>query len=398
MAVAGIIAEYNPFHRGHEWQLAEVRRRLGAETGVVVCMSGDFVQRGDFAVMNKFSRAETALLGGADLVLELPMPWSAASAERFAQGGTAVLAATGVVTHLAFGCESGNLKPLQTIAGRLESQEYQEKLKVFTAEGKTFAAARQAAIRAMLGGTAELLSQPNNILAVEYLRALRQLESGIEPLALPRIGAGHDSRDWNVYPSASAVREKLLTNGNWHELLSESSVRVLSREMEAGRAPVRIENCQRAVLAQLRRMPEDAFLPYDGGNEGLYHRFYRAVRTEKDLTGILQTAKTKRYPLARLRRMLLQCYLGVPQAAQGETPVYLRVLGANETGRVLLGQMRKTASLPVITKPGHVRRLSDEVQRAFEQEARCADLYALAYPDLGQAIPEGDYAAAPVML
>lgn len=144
-------------------------------------------------------------------------------------------------------------------------------------------------------------------------------------------------------------------------------------------------------------MSEEDFRPYDGGNEGLYRRFHRAVRSAADTEEILQAAKTKRYPLARLRRMLLQSYLGVPQAAQGELPLYLRVLGASERGQSLLGQMRKTAALPIITKPGHIRRLPEPIQRAFEQEARCADLYALAYPDLRQALPERDYAAAPVM-
>lgn len=396
MAAAGVIAEYNPFHRGHAWQLAEIRRRLGSETPVVVCMSGNFVQRGDFAVCAKHARAEAALRGGADLVLELPTPWSCAAAERFAQGGAAVLAATGVVTHLAFGCECGELGPLAAAAACLDAPQFHERLRRFSGEGMAYAAARQAAVRTLAGNAADCLSHPNNILAVEYLRALRS--SRIEPLALPRTGAGHDSRERSDYPSASAVRELILSGGGWRTALPEASAAVLSREIGAGRAPVSAGTCQRAVLAQLRRMSEEDFRPYDGGGEGLYHRFYRAVHTAGTLDGILAAAKTKRYPLARLRRMLLQSYLGVPQAAQGETPPYLRVLGANARGRALLGQMRKTAALPVVTKPGHIRRLDGRAQRVFDQEARCADLYALAYPDLAQAAPEGDYAAAPVML
>ena len=129
MAVAGVIAEYNPFHRGHAWQLEELRRRLGTDVPAVACMSGNFVQRGDFALLNKHSRAEMALMGGVDLVLELPTPWAAAGAERFAQGAVAVLAASGVVTHLAFGCESGELAPLQAAAEGLEQAEYPEKLR-----------------------------------------------------------------------------------------------------------------------------------------------------------------------------------------------------------------------------------------------------------------------------
>lgn len=398
MAVAGVIAEYNPFHRGHAWQLGEVRRRLGEDTAAVACMSGNFVQRGDFAVLDKRARAEMALRGGVDLVLELPAPWSAAGAERFAQGGVAVLAATGVVTHLAFGCECGALEPLQAVSECVDGDAYRAELRRFAGEGVTFAAARQAVVRDLAGEAAECLSSPNSALAVEYLRALKTLGSTIEPLALPRIGAAHDSGEESEYPSASAVREKILTGGDWKEMLPEASAAVISREIEAGRAPVWMENCQRAVLGQLRRMAEEDFRPYDGGSEGLYHRFYAAVHRAATVGDILSAAKTKRYPLARLRRMLLQAYLGVPQALQGETPPYLRVLGANERGRALLGRMRKTASLPVITKPAHIRRLGEEVQRVFDQEARCTDLYVLACPDLRQAVPEGEYAAAPVML
>ena len=165
MAVAGIIAEYNPFHRGHAWQIQEVRRRLGADTAVVACMSGNFVQRGDFAILAKHPRAEAALAGGVDLVLELPTPWSAATAERFAQGGAAVLAAAGVVTHLVFGCETGSLPPLAAAAECLDSPAFREALGRYTGRGMTFAAARQAAARGLIGGAADCLSTPNNILA-----------------------------------------------------------------------------------------------------------------------------------------------------------------------------------------------------------------------------------------
>ena len=399
MTVAGVIAEYNPFHRGHAWQLGEIRRRLGADAGIVICMSGNFVQRGDFALLNKHARAEMALEGGADLVLELPTPWACAGAERFAQGGVAALAGAGVVTHLAFGSECGDLELLSAAADVLEDPVYDAGLVRFTGEGMTFAAARQAVAGVLLerrgkGEAVGCITRPNDILAVEYLRALRG--TGLRPMALPRIGAAHDSREEGEYSSASAVRRAVRRGGDWREMLPASSARILAGEMEAGRAPVFLENCQRAVLSQLRRMDEEDFRPYDGGNEGLYRRFYRAVHTGVEAEDILRAAKTKRYPMARLRRMLLQSYLEVPQAAQGETPPYLRVLGANGRGRELLGRMRKTASLPVITKPGHVRRLGAEAQRVFDLEARCTDLYVLACPELGA--PESEYRAGPVML
>lgn len=398
MAVVGVIAEYNPFHKGHAWQLSALRRRLGEDAAVIACMSGSFVQRGSFAVLRKHARAEAALQCGVDLVLELPTPWSSAGAERFAQGGVAALAATGIATHLAFGCECGSLTPLRAAADCLEAPAYHEALRRFLSQGITFAAARQAAVQALAGSAADCLSRPNDILAVEYLRALRSLGAAMEPVALPRTGAGHDSGEESECPSASAIRRMLLEDGPWRDVLPEPSAAILSREIRAGRAPARIENCQRAVLSQLRRMAEEDFRPYDGGNEGLYRRFYAAVRAGRNVEEILSAAKTKRYPLSRLRRMLLHSYLGVPPASQGETPPYLRVLGANGRGRALLGRMRKQAALPVITKPGHIRRLGGEAQRIFDQESRCTDLYMLACPDLRQASPESDYKASPVML
>lgn len=396
MAVAGVIAEYNPFHRGHAWQIAEIRRRLGSDTAVVACMSGNFVQRGEFAVLSKHRRVEAALLGGVDLVLELPTPWSAAGAERFAQGGVSLLAAAGVVTHLAFGSESAALESLRSAAECLERPAYHQRVRQLAGQGTAFAAARQAAVRELAGDAADCLSRPNDALAVEYLRALRRT-GGMTPLALPRVGAGHDSGEKSEYPSASAIRRMLLEGADWRTALPAGTVSVLEREMAAGRAPVRIANCERAVLARLRRMEEADFLPYDGGGEGLYHRFYRAVQSGTGVEEILSAAKTKRYPLARLRRMLLHAYLGVPQAAQGETPPYIRVLGANGRGRALLARMRTAASLPVITKPGHVRRLDGPAQRLFDAEARCTDLYALAFPDLAAAVPGLEFTAGPVM-
>ena len=166
--------------------------------------------------------------------------------------------------------------------------------------------------------------------------------------------------------------------------------------MEAGRGPVSILTCERAVLSRLRAMPEEAFAVYDGGGEGLYRRFYRAVHSAATVEDILLAAKTKRYPLSRLRRMLLHSYLDVRMPDQ--PPPYLRVLGANGTGRALLKTMGGTAALPVLTKPGHARRLDEAAQRLFALESRCTDLYTLAYPVLEQALPGSEYTTNPVML
>ena len=241
MAVAGIIAEYNPFHRGHGWQVEELRRRLGADTAVVAAMSGNFVQRGDFALLNKHARAEAALMGGVDLVLELPTAWASATAEQFAWGGVSLLAATGVVTDLVFGSECGDLAALQAAARCLDSPDYGDALRRLLGEGMTFAKARQQAAEAIAGVELSCLGNPNDNLAVEYLRALRGQASGIQPLALPRQGAAHDSESATGFASASAIRRRILAREAWQELVPPGTAAVIEREMAAGRCPVTMQ-------------------------------------------------------------------------------------------------------------------------------------------------------------
>lgn len=396
MAVAGIIAEYNPFHRGHAWQISALRERLGEDTAVVAAMGGNFTQRGDFALLRKHARAEMALSGGVDLVLELPTPWSSATAERFAQGGVALLAATGVVTHLVFGSECGDLEPLRCAARCLDSEIYGAGLRRFLDEGMTFAAARQAVVRTLSGDAAAgCLDRPNNNLAVEYLRALAGCGAGMEPVTLRRIGADHDSGELGEYSSASAIRSRVMAGEEWRSMVPESTAAILDRETAAGRAPVSVMRCERAVLARLRMLEEEDFRPYDGGGEGLFHRFYAAVHSAATWEELLFAAKVKRYPLSRLRRMALHSYLGVRQADRGQTPPYLRVLGANERGRALLREMRERAALPVLTKPADVRKLGERAEGLFALEARCTDLYTLAYPRL--VLPGSEYTESPVM-
>jgi len=304
MPVFGVICEYDPFHLGHRWMLEQLHRQ-----GPVVCaMSGCFTQRGEFAAVNKFARAEMAVRNGADLVLELPTPWAVSGAERFARGGVELLKKTGLVTHLAFGSECGDLEALQRVEACLSGESFQETLRRRLEGGETFARCRQAAVEELLDPRdAALLSQPNNILAIEYLKALRRADFSMEPITFPRRGGPHDGGAADGIASASHIR-RLLRAGHTEEamaFLPRESAEVLRREMAAGRGPVDMHTCQRAILARLRTMSQEDFLPYDGGGEGLYRRFYRAVRQAADIDGLLEAAKTRRYPLARLRRMLL---------------------------------------------------------------------------------------------
>ena len=368
METAGIVAEYNPFHRGHAWHIAETRRRLGGDAPVVCVMSGHWVQRGECALADKWLRAALALDRGADLVVELPTPWAMASAESFARGAVSLLAATGVVDVLSFGSETGELAPLEEAAAALDAPDYPERLRAALGRGLSFPAARQEA------AGAACLSAPNNNLGVEYLRSLRALGSTIRPLTVPRQGAGHDGPAAGGFASASE-RRRLLRAGR-----GEEAAPYLTAPWSEELADM--QHIERAVLARLRTMGEGdwAALPDGGGAEGLPSRLAKAAREAVSLEDFYTRAKTRRYPHARLRRLALAAFLGLRAAERPAAPPYVRVLGLGGQGRVLLRRMKDTCPLPVIVKPAQARELDGPARTLFESEARYTDLYGLCFP------------------
>ena len=368
METAGIVAEYNPFHRGHAWHIAETRRRLGGDAPVVCVMSGHWVQRGECALADKWLRAALALDRGADLVVELPTPWAMASAESFARGAVSLLAATGVVDVLSFGSETGELAPLEEAAAALDAPDYPERLRAALGRGLSFPAARQEA------AGAACLSAPNNNLGVEYLRSLRALGSTIRPLTVPRQGAGHDGPAAGGFASASELR-RLLRAGR-----GEEAAPYLTAPWSGELADM--QHIERAVLARLRTMGEGdwAALPDGGGAEGLPSRLAKAAREAVSLEDFYTRAKTRRYTHARLRRLALAAFLGLRAAERPAAPPYVRVLGLGGRGRALLRRMKDTCPLPVIVKPAQARELDGPARALFEAEAKYTDLYGLCFP------------------
>ena len=402
MNAAGIIVEYNPLHMGHVHLLRETRRILGEDTVILCCMSGDFVQRGDFALLRRQARAKAAVQSGADLVLELPLPWAVSSAEGFARGAVETLLSTNVLTHLAFGSECGDGAALQRVAAALQSEEFPALLRQELKVGDSFAAARERSVGKRLSPEdAALLQSPNNILGIEYCKALLDCKSTVEPLTIRRVGAAHDAKEaQGTIASASAIRT-LLKEGEKERALSLMAPAMKEAYLEeeaAGRAPVLWQNSERAILARLRSMRREDFAALDRGKEGLYNRLYEASRTAAGVEELLAAAKTKRYAYARLRRMVLWAYLGLKPAEIPQHPVYLRPLAMNDRGRAVLAKMRKEAALPILTKPADVRRLGPEAQRLFAMEAAAADLYSLSYPDLAAARGDALWKEGPVLL
>lgn len=398
MTVCGIVAEYNPFHAGHAHHIVQTRRALGADTAIVCAMSGNFVQRGDLAVMEKYARAEAAVRCGADLVLETPLAACLSSAEGFARGAAALLDALGSVSHLSFGAEQADLALLQQAADL--SLRQSEALRQGLAAGLPYAAAMQQAVSAADPEAGALLASPNNTLGVEYLRALAARGSRMQPLAIKRKGSAHDSdTPADGLPSASYLRG-LLADGDieaCRPLMPEASFAVLGREIQSGAAPVTRSAVDLAVLAHLRRLDVAALLPFCSRDDGLAHRLADAIRDNASFSAVCTAAQTRRYPLARVRRVLLRAWLGLPQSVPPE-PQYIRVLAIGRQGRGLLRRMKDTCALPIIIKPVTERSLPENLQPALARDALADDLYTLAYPAPGLRVGGEHFRKTPFCL
>lgn len=382
MKICGVIAEYNPFHNGHAFQLAETRRILGADTAMVCMMSGNFVQRGDFALLDKYARAKAAVQGGADLVLELPLGAVLSSAEGFARGAVGALHALGQVGYLSFGSEGATAKALMHAAGLIDTGGVARARQQLLQEGLSYAAAQQKALAQVDETAGQLLDTPNNILGLEYCRAIAAWDGLISPIAICRRGVAHDSAGAvQGFASAAQLRAYVAADDAQACLayMPQESYAILQEEMQRGAAPVYTH--AQAMLSHLRRMDVQAFARYERVQEGLPYRLQQAVWQAGSYQQACTQAQTRRYPLARIRRAYLRAYLDVPLESTQQAPQYLRVLAIGAQGRALLRQFAKTASIPLITKPLHEKQLPAHAQIVAQGEAMADELYALAKPE-----------------
>lgn len=363
MAVA-IICELNPFHNGHRY-LFETARQLTGEP-VLAVMSGSFVQRGEAAICSKFERAKTALEYGADLVVELPAVYAVANAQRFATGGVNLAKAFGEVRYLAFGCETDDLNALQAAADAAENAEVNALVAAQMKDGAYYPQAFEQAVRAACGDRAAgVLTSPNNILAVEYLRALG--DSGITPLPVLRRGVAHNSR-WvsGGFASASQIRSVLRKGGDVSG--------VVPKAPESVTYPEKLE---RALLFRYRSMRAEDWRRLPEVGEGLEHRIAAAVKENNSVEEIIHAVKTKRYTHARLRRVFACAALGITENLQAQTAGYARVLGFTEEGAALL----KNCAFEVVTSVAKAMK-SSENAAFLERDILATDLAALAYPQV----------------
>ncbi len=374
MKITGIICEYNPLHRGHGKQLTHIRQENGQDCGIVCLMSGNFVQRGAPAILDKAVRAEAAVRCGADLVLELPATAALSSAEGFAAEGVRLL--SGFCHQLCFGAETGDKNTLVDIARALLSDSFSPALRRELEKGKSFPAARSDALTA-LGLDAGLLDTPNNILAVEYCKAILAQGSDLEPMVILRPGSYHDTLPDAENPSATALRQLMDAGEDWLAYVPEAAWECFrnapQHKLEAG---------ERAVLARLRTMTEAEFEQVPYGSEGLWRKLMHAARREASLEALATAVKSKRYTRTRIDRMILCAFLGLTAADLAAPAPYARVLAFNDRGREILKMARNSGNFPNIgEKTGHPYE---------ELEARCDSLYGLFNLDAPEA-PEPKY-------
>lgn len=369
MDVCGIIAEYNPFHSGHAHQCAQARAMISG-CAVLSVMSGNYVQRGEPAIWEKYQRAELAIRsGGPDLIVELALPAALSSAEYFAKGGVQQLLATGIVTHLSFGSECGDTTLLQRAAHISDSAAFFDARQQHLRSGLGYAAASEAAMRELAPDCAPLLTSPNDTLGIQYLRASNG--TAVTPLPIRRIGAPHDGAPVHSVPSASWLRQKMHAQ---EDVQKYFSVDTSTWTRHA------ISEYEREIMAYLRRLSPEQWRAVCGVSEGLEFRLFRAVRDSASFSDTVQAASAKRYPTSRIRRLLLCAYLGITQKLAALPPQYLRVLAFNDTGRTLLREMKRSCAIPVITKPLTAKTLVGSARQLWELDMLADDLYHNSQP------------------
>lgn len=369
MEVVGIIAEFNPLHTGHKY-LIDAAKKQGA---VAVALSGNFVQRGDVAVADKYVRTRAALMCGADIVAEIPVSYAMSTAQNFALGGISVLKALGCGS-LMFGSECGSAGELERAADTLCGSDYGSRLKCELAAGVTFAAARERASGLENG----ILSNANNNLAVEYITAARALGADMKFLTVKRQGAGHDSADAeNGFASASLLRKKLIGGDRefCRRYIPENVFPLFGCDGIAD-----IKRIDRAILAVLRlKTPED-FKKLPDISEGIENKLFSAIRVASSTEELYNTVKVKRYTMARIRRLALSLFLRIDDSLFMKQPPYVRILGFNKRGEELLRQCAPKSEIPIVTRVSQIERLGDGAKRLFAAECRASDMFGLALP------------------
>ncbi len=397
MKLMAIICEYNPFHNGHAYQLNQQKKALGCD-GVICLMSGNFVQRGEPAICDKWARSEMALSGGADLVLELPTLYALQSAEGFAMGGVSLLTALGLSGYLCFGSESGDLLSLQKIAELGQTEEYGLRVKEMLKTGVSYPKACSLAMTEIFPDAEDILSCANDMLGVEYIRAISKTGSSLVPQTILRELGKHDSDvAEDGFLSATAIRSRILAGESVSDVMPQAATQIIEREMKAGRGPVTVENLDLLLCYALQQIEKQDLSNISGVSEGLENRLIEAAGKCRSFRAIAEEVKTKRYPYTRICRVLLHALLGITKEDENLSPGYARILGIGEKGPEILKHLQKTTSIPLINKTADAD-LTGDAKRLFDIDLRATDLYSLLYPQKNTGQNGMDFYRSPVIV
>lgn len=391
MKITGIICEYNPFHNGHLYHINKTREN-GA-THIVAIMSGNYVQRGDIAVMDKFERAKLAIKGGADLVIEIPTVYSMSSAEFYARGAVYILDSLGCVDEISFGSEVGLVSELEKAAEISKECSDSPELEEYLRNGMSYPNAINTMIYSRYGKKlsnriSEILAAPNNVLAIEYLKALNHFSSSVKPFTIQRKSAAHDSMTvLDGISSASFIRKCMTERNDFSSLVPSYVNQAYMNSRSAGKI-ADISNLERIIIYKLRTTsPEELRCIPDIG-QGLEYRILAAA-DHNNLEEIFMNIKTKRYTMARLKRIILNMLIGVKKSDLEILPPYGRILAVTERGRDILSQAKNTGKIPFATSLAKLAQTSDNAKRFAEIEGTASDIYALAQEKIGKG--QSDY-------
>jgi len=407
--ILGIIAEYNPFHNGHRYHLEESKRVTGCRRSICV-MSGDFLQRGEPSIYDKWIRAEMAVRNGVDLVIELPFAFACNNAEYFARGAVGILDGLGCVTHIAFGSETGNADKLKRAAATIadEDREFTDILKRELSTGVSYPKARYAAYRQLHGeAAAEALEEPNDILAIEYIRQCLLLGSGIEMTAVTRAGSAYaDKAITGPIASATAIRHKIINEGQPIESIIQAvpaeTWGVLKKYNEI--APVGMDDFLEIILYKIISSPLSELKNIFSVAEGLENRLKKSTRHPKsNMRDLIKDIKTKRYTETRIQRILMHTMIGLTKAGMDSilkegSSLYARVLAMNENGSTILKELKKIgcSKIPVITNINRDAPKYPAILELLAYDILASDIYNLARG--ADIYRHSDYVAKPFVL
>ena len=385
MKTVAIITEYNPFHYGHLYQLDEIRRLYPEGVRIIAVMSGNLTQRGEIAVADKSIRAKAAVDAGVDLVLELPFPYSSSSAEFFARAGAWIAHSIGVVDALVFGSESGDINELILAAEAMRSSEYLSELSSLTSSQDNaelgYPRLCEMALSSVLGRECKAFFDPNNILAIEYIKALHSFDSNIEPITIKRVSAEYTAKDLGSgnIQSATALRPLFSSDPNSALSYIPSGAReVYSEALKNGRAPLDMARLDTALISFLRLNSPEQIRDIHDASGGLYNRLHNISFEANSISALMQKAETKRYTNARIRRAIWNAFLGVTSSEVRSLPAYTQVLAMSSVGRVLLKEIKRKSNIAVITKPASYKDMGDAVIHGRELADKADSILALA--------------------